>query len=47
VEGERRKYCGLERYFIKKDEKQKGILSTYLLLPAPPFQSVCISLLIL
>jgi hypothetical protein len=42
VEGLRWKCCGLERYFLKEGEKEKGILSAYLLLPAPQFQSVCI-----
>jgi hypothetical protein len=32
---------------MKKDEEEKGILSAYLLLPAPPFQIVCASSLIL
>jgi hypothetical protein len=47
VEGVRWEYCGLERYFIKKDEKEKGILSAYLLLPALLFKSFYALLLIL
>ena len=40
------KCCGLERFFIKKDEKEKGILSAFLL-PALLFKSFCALLLIL